>query len=50
MKRNYGNGGERLDTMEGYNDLYGDEEVENSDDEDNSHDFNNMKDDSDSDD
>ena len=51
MKRNLfgksGNG-ERLDTMEGYNDLYGDEE-EDEDDDVGADDFDQMRDDSDSD-
>lgn len=41
--------GERLDTMEGYNDLYGDEE-EDEDDDVGKDDFDQMRDDSDSDD
>lgn len=45
MKRNF-QGGERLDTMEGYNDLYGDEEEPSDNDEDNQNDFDNMKDES----
>lgn len=45
MKRNF-QGGERLDTMEGYNDLYGDEEEPSENDEDNQNDFDNMKDES----
>ena len=45
MKRNF-QGGERLDTMEGYNDLYGDEEEPSDNDDDNQNDFDNMQDDS----
>lgn len=52
MKRNLfgksGNG-ERLDTMEGYNDLYGEEDQENEDDDGGDEDFDKMRDDSDSD-